>query len=176
MISRLSKSNKNKKITVVQMDQAAYPQNRGTFDFLKNIDIFGKPVPTFSIRGQTEVKTLCGALISLFIMFLTIMFGILKLQHLFERKNSTINTNISPLEAGVKYKLDQDEFMMAFTAENYDTGAPLSDPRYVKWVTAYWERVGGEWIINWFPMHKCSGAEMARFKNPENDLIATRVN
>ena len=80
------------------------------------------------------------------------------------------------MEEGVRYNVDQEEFMMAFTAVNYDTGVPLSDPRYVKWVTAYWERVGGEWIINWFPMHKCSGAEMARFKNPENDLIATRVN
>ena len=103
------------------MNQAADPQKRGTFDFLKALDIFGKPVPTFNIRGQTEVKTMCGALMSFVIMFLTIMFGILKLQHLIEKKNPTINTNISPLEAGVKYNIDQDEFMMAFTAENYDT-------------------------------------------------------
>ena len=66
--------------------------------------------------------------------------------------------------------------MMAFTAENYDTGVPLSDPRYVKWVTAFWERVGGEWNIKWYPMQKCSDAQFSRFKAPENDLIAAKVN
>ena len=118
-----------------------------------------------------------GALSSLVMIFLTILFGSLKLQHLINKKSPSITTNQQPLEAGVTYKIDQDEFMMAFTAENYDTGAPITDPRYVKWVTAYWERIDGDWeITRWYPMHKCTDADFSRFKKPENDLVAAKVN
>ena len=65
--------------------------------------------------------------------------------------------------------------MMAFSAENYVKGTAISDPRYVKWVTAYYERVGGEWITTWYPMHKCSDADFSRFYNLENDFIATKI-
>ena len=119
---------------------------------------------------------MCGAITSLAIIYVTILFGSLKLQHLTNKKGPTINTNITPLEAGVTYKIDQDEFMMAFSAENYETNEPLTDPRYVKWVTAYWERVGGKLLTRFYPMHKCSDAEFSRFSKPENDLTATKVN
>ena len=54
------------------------------------------------------------------------------------RKNPSINTNETALEAGQTYDTAQDEFMIAVAAENYLTGVGISDPRYVRWVTAYW--------------------------------------
>ena len=65
--------------------------------------------------------------------------------------------------------------MMAFTAENFDTSAPISDARYVKWVTALWKRVNGEWDLKWYPMHKCRDAEFSRFKESKTEQIATKV-
>ena len=50
--------------------------------FLKNVDIFGEPVPSFKISGKGSIKTFTGALISMTIIFLTITFGLIKLQHL----------------------------------------------------------------------------------------------
>ena len=53
--------------------------------------------------------------------------------------------------------------MMAFAAENYDTGAAISDSRYVRWVFAVWSRVNNASAQTWYPMHKCSGEEFSRF-------------
>ena len=71
------------------------------------------------------------------IALLTITFGLVKLQHLLQRKDPIIISNENPLEVGQKYELAQEEFMTAYAAENYDTGKGISDPRYIRWVTAY---------------------------------------
>ena len=55
--------------------------------FLKSVDMFGAPIPNFNMRGRAEVKTSRGACISIVIFTLTLLFGLLKLQHLFLRKN-----------------------------------------------------------------------------------------
>ena len=97
------------------------------------------------------------------IVFLTIAFGLVKLQHLLMRKDPLITTIETPLEAGERYEIAQDEFMTAYAAENYNTGAGISDPRYVRWVTAVYQRNGVEWNTLWYPMHKCQEVEFAKF-------------
>ena len=71
--------------------------------FLKSVDMFGAPVPNFNMRGRTEVKTSCGACTSMVIFTLTLLFGIIKMEHLALRKNPSITTNTSPLEAGERF-------------------------------------------------------------------------
>ena len=44
-----------------------------------NIDIFGKPIPSFNIDGKNKVKTYIGSCLTLIILFLTLTFGILKM-------------------------------------------------------------------------------------------------
>ena len=66
---------------------------RDTFSFFRNIDIFGKPVPSFNLDGKDTIKTTIGACMTLIIVILTLAFGLLKMRHLFERKNPIINTN-----------------------------------------------------------------------------------
>ena len=73
--------------------------------FLKSVDMFGAPVPNFNMRGRAEVKTSCGACISMVIFILTLLFGMLKLQHLVVRKNPSIVTNKIPLEAGERFDI-----------------------------------------------------------------------
>ena len=58
-----------------------------------NIDIFGKPVPSFNLEGKDTIKTTIGACMTLIMLILTLAFGLLKMRHLFERKNPIINTN-----------------------------------------------------------------------------------
>ena len=66
---------------------------RDTFSFFRNIDIFGKPVPSFNLDGKDTIKTTIGACMTLMILILTLAFGLLKMKDLFERKNPIINTN-----------------------------------------------------------------------------------
>ena len=53
------------------------------------------------------------------IFIVVILFSLLKLQHLIERKNPLITMNKTELDSSVTYPLNQDDFMMAFFAENY---------------------------------------------------------
>ena len=59
--------------------------------------------------------------------------------------------------------------MLAFAAESFDTGKYLSDPRYVRWVTASWEKKNDEYFTTWYPMHVCTEEELTRFETPENE-------
>ena len=110
------------------------------------------------------------------IALLTITFGLVKLQHLLQRKDPIIVSNINPLEVGQKYELAQEEFMTAYAAENYDTGAGISDPRFVRWVTHVKQRIGVKWTILNFPMHKCQDVEFARFSASKSERTAIKVN
>ena len=85
------------------------------------------------------------------------------------RENPIINSNNYPLEAGTTYGTDEDEFMMGVAAENYDTNEALSDPRYVQYVTAFWEKKNDKWTKTWYPMHACSEDDFAKFAPPENE-------
>ena len=64
------------------------------------------------------------------------------------------------------YETNQDEFMLGVAAENFDTGEFMSDPRYVRWVTAFWEKKDGKWITDWYLMHPCSEEELSKFMPP----------
>ena len=145
------------------------------FAFFKELDLFGETVPTFNMGGKTEIKTFPGALFSITIVYLTIMFGTLKIQHLVERKNPQIVTNTQPLEAGYKYPTTGDDFMTAYAAENYDTGKGISDPRYIRWVTAYVQRINDEWVTKWYPMYKCQEKDLARFATPDSVTTKEKV-
>ena len=147
----------------------------GSFDFLRNIDNFGEAVPSFNIGGRAEIKTISGGIVTLIIFLVTFSFGVMKMQHLLEKKNPVINTNEEPLEDGTIYATNGDEFMMAFAAERYDDARGLSDQKYIKWVAAYWVKTDNVWEIKWFPMYRCTDDDFARFNLPENELVAAKM-
>ena len=122
------------------------------------------------------VKTLPGAYATMIFFMLMLTFSFLKLQNLIDRKNPIINTNTTPLEVGITYDTNRDEFMMAFAAENYDTGDAISDPRYVRWLLAvYQSRVGSTSSITWYPMHKCTDEEFSRFETTKKESVGAKV-
>lgn len=65
--------------------------------------------------------------------------------------------------------------MLAVGAENFDNGEFLSDPRYVRWVMALWEKKDAKWNINWYEMHKCSDEEISKFKPAKDKPTAEKV-
>ena len=97
-----------------------------------------------------------------------ISFGLQKLSLLALHKNPIINVNEFPLDPGTKYTTAEDEFMAAFAAESFETSVLLSDQRYVRWVTSFWEEKNDELFITWYPMHACSDKELTRFESPDN--------
>ena len=86
------------------------------FNFIKSVDLFGAQVPNFNIGGRYLIKTWTGSLFSIVIMLLRFIFGLLKLDHLAQRKNPTVITSEEVLDEGSTYDITQDEFMVAFAA------------------------------------------------------------
>ena len=85
------------------------------------------------------MKTYAGGLLSLFIVFLTFLFALLKLQHLLDYKNPSISTFDQEIEAGEEnaFPLSSDDgFNMAFTLDKFN-GSVINDERYFKWVARF---------------------------------------
>ena len=123
---------------------------------LKRLDIFDRQVPAFSIGGKNSVSTWTGTSCTVFIFTLTFAFGLVKLQHLLERKNPIVTNNTERLEAFDSYSLGSDEFMMAFTLHPFTGEALKYDPRYVRWIVRTW--TSNEYVKEekFLPLHLCT--------------------
>ena len=98
---------------------------------VKRFDLFGKRLPTFNIKGVSEIRTQTGAYLSLILGLLGIAYSILKLSTLLNRKNPQTIANDFPTETDENYRIaNSDEFMIAFALENWQTGAK-DDLRYI---------------------------------------------
>ena len=51
------------------------------------MDLFATPLPTFNLRGQEAVPTLCGSILSIIIMYISFIFAALKFMQLLARHN-----------------------------------------------------------------------------------------
>ena len=102
---------------------------------LKKIDIFGAPIPALNLRGERRVNTAVGSMVSILVFTTTLLFGLLKLQHLIEKKNPTIMVVNSPLNANETFDTGSNDFMMAFAVSDFNelSDKMLSNPRYVRW-------------------------------------------
>ena len=56
----------------------------------KRIDLFGAAIPQFNLQGKDEVRTATGGFFSLLVIITSLMFAILKLEHLLSRKSPNI--------------------------------------------------------------------------------------
>ena len=148
----------------------------GMPEFIKNLDMFGAPVPTFNTGGKKTVNTSCGAIVSLLITVLSLLYAGLKLGHLAERKNPLITTNVTPLEAGERFNTGDEDFRMAFAVTDWGRNYSKSDPRYVQWRVAVVSHEGERIEVEQLLLHPCSDAELAEFYPPKNQAVAIEVN
>ena len=127
-------------------------QSIGLLEFIKNLDLFYEPMPAFNIKGKESVKTWIGAMCSVIIMTLTVAFGLLKLQHLVEKKNPALVTNTEDLGEYASFKLDDDGFMMAFSLETITNQVLDYDTRHVRWIARTWMLDGNDLKSPLYPM------------------------
>jgi len=58
---------------------------------LLKLDLFGASLPGFSLAGEEKVRTHIGGLVSFVIAYTTLLFGLLKLNHLLTKHNPQVN-------------------------------------------------------------------------------------
>ena len=81
------------------------------------------------------VQTGTGGCLTFAIMYVTFLFGLHKLKHLYIRHNPQISTFVEydGLEDDEDYDTSDSSFMMAFALIDWLDGS-LNDPNYIKWV------------------------------------------
>ena len=59
---------------------------------VESLDMFTQDLPGFNIKGRTKVASVCGAVMSLAIIVIMLLYATLKFIHLMSRVNPTINS------------------------------------------------------------------------------------
>ena len=84
------------------------------------------------------MNTTVGATTSILILMMTLMFALIKFDHLTHKRGPSILRNTEAIDDDVSVDFSRSDFMLAFGLENYTTGKPFYDPRYVKWIVKFW--------------------------------------
>ena len=61
--------------------------------FLRECDIFGRPIPAFNIKGKDKVKTAIGGILSAMIMTITLGYTIMNFYDLILKTNPIVSQN-----------------------------------------------------------------------------------
>ena len=125
---------------------------------LQRIDQFGRPLPTFNIKGSTSVPSVTGGVITLLLCILWFTYGVIKLQQLYMRDNPQV---ISFIEQNYYdnyevFNANEHNFRLAWSVEDYLTGKRIDDPRYVKYLVRLFSYENGtdyERVLNY---HNCT--------------------
>ena len=97
------------------------------------MDMFATPLPIFNLRGQETVQTVCGSILSIMILYVTLIFAALKFMHLMARHNPGVNEYVEyDAFNDLTYDIAASDFMMAVAVEDYVTGEVRNDPSFVK--------------------------------------------
>ena len=108
-------------------------------NMLLSLDLFGAPAPTFNIRGESEVRTYCGGIVSSVIMTVVVLFALLKLQHLLSKQNPSVNAFLDKNAWGIGDVLepaDHKDYMMAFAVSSIGNANVVKHvPQFVKWIS-----------------------------------------
>ena len=141
---------------------------------MKRFDLFGAQLPTYNVKGKTEVRTTTGSICSILIIGLVIAYSILKLENMLTKKNPVLRTRKSPVGSDARYDVRDSDFMVAFAVEHWLSGWK-DDLRYIQWVVneiVYIDNVEAKFLFH--STHRCTDEEFARFY-PVSDDAATKV-
>ena len=106
---------------------------------LQGIDMFGREVPSFNLRGETHINTKVGGLVSVVILITTLMYTAIKLELLYSRKDPTISESeiVNWYAQEDKVNLDAINFKFAFSIEGFVDRKNKNDPRYLRQYLQY---------------------------------------
>ena len=133
--------------------------------FIKRIDIFGKSVPTFNLKGENTVQTLTGGLFTFFMLCVFFTYGCLKFVHLMERHNPQLSqvTQEDVFNSDDLMNLKDMGFTFAFTVENFLDKEVKADPAYVKYIARFVKMDGGVVSEKILSYHKCNETDWKEF-------------
>ena len=136
---------------------------------LTNLDLYGRAVPTFNLKGETHINTSMGGLLSLVIMITTLAYTSLKFTELYTRADPFINETKIPDYYAQSDTLDLDKinFKFAFSIEGYYDVKNKNDPRYLRQYLRMTDSfVDGSVKATSLPYHECTDEDYNSFSPP----------
>ena len=99
----------------------------------RRLDQFGRDVPAFNLNGEKKVTTFVGGVITLFFIYVIILFAASKLTELVGRQYPSVQdvTTEDYFDSNNRFNLNKAGYRIAFTFEARN-GKRLDDPRYIK--------------------------------------------
>ena len=111
---------------------------RAMFAFLQKLDLFQVPIPSINLRGNRELGTSIGGLLSLIVYVATFLFAASRFSHLIQKHNPSINEHTERnAYYGKKFNVRQRSFQFAFSLESFFSFETLDDLTMVKWFAYY---------------------------------------
>ena len=133
--------------------------------FIKQLDMYGLPMPGFNIEGEQVMTTNTGGVVSVMIIYVTLLFAILKFVNMLNKENPTVFSYFEPDAVDVDYMFNMidEDFMIAFSLEDYNTGETKMNTDYVKFYAMYSDMKDGKRGTTEVPLHKCTEEDYSRF-------------
>ena len=130
------------------------------------MDVFGAPIPSFNIKGESYIGTITGGLCSILFGVIAVLFASLKLQIMLSRSDTvtTITKRNGFNSFEDRIQLSDGEFAMALGIQSHSgDGAFKDDPRFVKWILRYTIEIEHVKTQKYYPLHRCKESDFAAF-------------
>ena len=132
---------------------------------IKSMDIFGRPMPGFNIKGTKQVHSLLGSVCTLMIFITVLMYASAKFVQLHVRHNP----NISTYEEAKFYSkddpmnLNQVNFRFAISFEGYHDSESKFDSQFVRWMFRHYYSENGVIKEKFLKHHRCTEEDYNQF-------------
>ena len=115
-------------------------------NMFRQVDHFSKEIPSFNLKGETNVTTLLGSIFTTLIVLVTLSYSLMKFEKVMTGRNAdvTVFTELGHISADEKVNLNDISFRMAFVVEGFVDRERKADPRYVKYIARIWNEIDGE--------------------------------
>ena len=98
-------------------------------------------------------------------MYITFLFAVIKLSHMLSRHNPIVNTYLERdvYDEHFEFDIQDEDLMVAFTLEDYNTLITKNDTRYVKFFVQYSNMTNGDRAMHEIGLHPCNDNDWPRF-------------
>ena len=132
---------------------------------ITNQDMFGRPIPSFNLKGEDEVKTITGGVLTIMLILTILAYGSNKALELFKKNNPVVNVVRKPnaIDEDEVINIGESDFKFTFSLERSFGSFIADDPVFMRWRVRHYGRKNGKLFQNFLPFHRCTAEDMEQF-------------
>ena len=134
-------------------------------NIMRQLDTFGQDIPTFNLRGENRINTVCGGVLTTMICTIVLIYCSVKGVDFFDKRNPQISQLITKDHFGNEdlVNLTEANIQFAFSFEGYVDKETKIDSRYVKYLARTYGKRNGVFFEEVISYHKCDEKDYEKF-------------